>query len=103
MKNLPIIAMARDEAGRWSSMPYISAFFSDDDALMTLGTTGTSSLVVAMAWRFCSSRRAARRRGIEAVGDTVLLADGCRLEPMYGSILDSLVVQGGFETLRFTA
>jgi hypothetical protein len=62
----------RDEAGRGSSMPYISAFSREGAALMTLGTTTSpSETAEAEAWR---SRRAARRRGVgmeEAVGEAL--------------------------------
>jgi hypothetical protein len=69
----PARAMMRDEAGRGSSMPYISAFSREGAALMTLGTTTSpSETAEAEAWR---SRRAARRRGVgmeEAVGEALL-------------------------------
>jgi hypothetical protein len=65
----PARAMKRDEAGRGSSMPYISAFSREGAALMTLGTT-TSPSEAAAADACRSLRKRARRRGVVMeVGD----------------------------------
>jgi hypothetical protein len=56
----PTSAMIRDDAGRGSSIPYISAFSREGAALMTLGTMMSPS-DTADAWR---SLRIARRRGV---------------------------------------
>jgi hypothetical protein len=80
----PARAMMREDAGRGSSMPYISAFSSEGAALMTLGTTTSPSEKVE-AWR--SRRTAARRRGVgmEEADD-----EGALLE----SVLRFLAIQG---------
>lgn len=81
----PARAMMREEAGRGSSMPYISAFSSEGAALMTLGTTRPPSETTAEAWR---SRSVARRRdtGMEKVDE---VGEGALLE----SVLRFLAIQ----------
>lgn len=57
IKILPKIAIILEEAGRSSSMPYISAFSKDGAALIILGTMALPSEAEA-----CRSRRVERRR-----------------------------------------
>jgi hypothetical protein len=72
MNILPAIARIFFEAGRASSMPYISAFSRDGAALMTLGTIMSPSEVVFEAWRSRSSVERRRAEGIEMLPESVL-------------------------------
>jgi hypothetical protein len=65
----PAKAMILEEAGRSSSMPYISAFSREGAALITLGTMTSPSDEVE-AWR---SLKVERRRGVGMELDVVLL------------------------------
>lgn len=84
----------RDEAGRGSSMPYISAFSSEGAALMTLGTTRSPSATAETeAWR---SRRTAtaRRRcvGMDEADVVVVVVVG--EEALLDSVLRFLAMGG---------
>lgn len=78
MKMRPSNAMILDEAGRGSSMPYISAFSKDSRASMILGVMMSPSAVELEleAWR---SRRVDRRRGALMEVGCVLLESALRL------------------------
>ena len=98
----PARAMKRFEAGRGSSMPYISAFSSDGAALMTFGTTRPVLSEAAEAWR--SRRTAARRRGIGMDDDddggedrvtveaVVEVAEGADARALFESVLRLLAI-----------
>lgn len=84
MMRRPARAMMREDVGRGSSMPYISAFSSEGAALMTLGTTASPS-ETADAWR--SRRTAARRRGVG-------MEDADDVGALWESVLRFLAIQG---------
>lgn len=75
IKMRPIKAIILDEAGRGSSMPYISAFSKDGRASMILGVIVSPSAVVLEA---CRSRRVDRRRGALMDVGCVLLESALR-------------------------
>lgn len=102
MMKRPARAMMRLEAGRGSSMPYISAFSREGAALMTLGTTRPpSETTTAEAWR---SRSVARRRdtGMERAdeeGEEAALPESV-LRFLAIQASERLALGGGCSTVR---
>lgn len=67
----PASPMSLEKVGRWSSMPYNSAFSREGPALMTLGVTAVPFREAA-----CDSRRVWRLRGTERLVIESKDADG---------------------------
>lgn len=69
MKMRPSMPMILDDIGRWSSMPWISAFSRDGAALITRGVMGAEAATCCWAfWR----EEGCRRRGGRVVIYTIL-------------------------------
>lgn len=61
MKMRPNMPMILEDMGRWSSMPWISAFSRDGAALMTRGVIGAEA--AACCWAFWREEGCRRRVG----------------------------------------
>lgn len=61
MKMRPSMPIILDDMGRWSSIPWISAFSSDGAALMTRGVMGAET--AAYCWTFWREEVCRRRTG----------------------------------------